>query len=129
MWWVFLFRGPYTKPSLCCWFKVLNLHYRKCTISQGIFAGRQLGNCDIICRTMEKEAQIFEKNNEEWIKSHEGQFVWINGEDFEFFDTYEDAVKNAYRCGFESKPIFVRQVGESIEPFVAGFFFESFRNA
>jgi len=71
-----------------------------------------------------KEIEVYERNRDEWIRSHLNEWVWIHpDESFFFFKSYEEAVKKAYSEGFDNEPIFVRQITEiDEEDTIAGFY-------
>ncbi len=70
-----------------------------------------------------KEQEHFESQKAEWLKAHEGQWVWIHEAKFTFYPSFEEAVKAAYTAGYDKQPIFVKQVTEKEElPNIAGYY-------
>lgn len=73
--------------------------------------------------SMESESLIYTQKKSEWLKNHKDQWVWIRGQKFDFYPSYEAAVEAAYAQGYSDKPTFIKQVTEEDEtPAIAGFY-------
>jgi len=61
-----------------------------------------------------EEKAVYEALVEDWVEEHEGEWVWIHGDAYEFYETRKEALEAAYE-ELEGKAIFVKKVKMEIE--------------
>jgi len=56
------------------------------------------------------EQQVFVDNLTEWLPKREEQWVWINGQNINFYKTYEEAIESVHKEGNTQGPVFVEEI-------------------